>query len=126
MGLGQTIQAMRLDWAIEGHSRCSQCRTGNQSTRRRGRRRRRCHPRLGCTYRCREARRLLGMVKGRATWMVLAQTAAMAMAAAARAAAWAAARAEAARVAAVRVVVRAKAEVVVEGGAIADVVDAAR
>ena len=38
----------------------------------------------------------------------------------------AAAMAEAARVAAVRVVVRVKAEVVVEGGAIADVVDAAR
>ena len=61
------------------------------------------------------------MVKGRATWMVLAQAAAMARAAAARAAA----RAEAARVAALRVVARATAEVVVEGGAIADVVDAA-
>ena len=53
--------------------------------------------------------------------MVLAQAAAMARAAAARAAA----RAEAARVAALRVVARATAEVVVEGGAIADVVDAA-
>ena len=52
--------------------------------------------------------------------------AAMAVAVLGAAAMAVAAKAEAARVAAVRVVVRVKAEVAVEGGAIADVVDAAR